>query len=292
VILDRDKEWEREREYKNNQSRKEPKSGNSKEKGVSSNYNLFSQNSKSSTSLSFSDEKRSSSSSESSLSSDIPSSNCFHIIGFDILLDYRLRPWIIEINHSGIFFFLTLSDLLFYLASLVTDAPLDQKLKFQVVSSAMRNVFFIFSNFFFNFLTFFLKMCMNEDDGFFKEIYNQEKEQVQNSFSSEINEKNIEKIKSQTESENNLHLHIYNSVALHDAFYRIAGVKTQFINNSIKYLSKLFIYLFFLLLINFMFRYGYFVNKSVGDIFRKYVNSTVYPSTPTLTGFSFGVFLY
>ncbi|KAK2949732.1 putative tubulin-tyrosine ligase family protein [Blattamonas nauphoetae] len=53
----------------------------------------------------------------------LPHSQCFHIIGFDIMLDYRLRPWIIEINHSP---------------SFVTDSPLDKKIKFQVVSGAIR----------------------------------------------------------------------------------------------------------------------------------------------------------
>ncbi|KAK2960417.1 putative tubulin-tyrosine ligase family protein [Blattamonas nauphoetae] len=52
-----------------------------------------------------------------------PHSQCFHIIGFDIMLDYRLRPWIIEINHSP---------------SFVTDSPLDRKIKFQVISGAVR----------------------------------------------------------------------------------------------------------------------------------------------------------
>ncbi|KAH7827966.1 putative Tubulin polyglutamylase TTLL13 [Monocercomonoides exilis] len=50
-------------------------------------------------------------------------SQCFHIIGFDILLDYRLRPWIVEINHSP---------------SFVCDSPLDQKIKFLVICSALR----------------------------------------------------------------------------------------------------------------------------------------------------------
>ncbi|KAK2960428.1 putative tubulin-tyrosine ligase family protein [Blattamonas nauphoetae] len=50
-------------------------------------------------------------------------SHCFHIIGFDIMLDHRLRPWIVEINHSP---------------SFVADSPLDQKIKFQVICGAVR----------------------------------------------------------------------------------------------------------------------------------------------------------
>ncbi|KAA6336471.1 MAG: putative tubulin polyglutamylase, partial [Streblomastix strix] len=53
----------------------------------------------------------------------IPSSQCFHIIGFDILLDYRLRPWLLEINHSP---------------SFVTDSDLDHVVKSRAISGAFK----------------------------------------------------------------------------------------------------------------------------------------------------------
>lgn len=40
--------------------------------------------------------------------------NCFEILGFDILIDSDLKPWILEVNLNP---------------SLATDAPLDYKIK-------------------------------------------------------------------------------------------------------------------------------------------------------------------
>eukprot|EP00041_Stephanoeca_diplocostata_P033605 m.1115679 g.1115679 ORF g.1115679 m.1115679 type:complete len:971 (+) comp24371_c0_seq1:198-3110(+) len=51
------------------------------------------------------------------------SSNCFAILGFDVFLDHRLRPYVIEVNRSP---------------SFTCDAPLDQDIKYGVIASAIK----------------------------------------------------------------------------------------------------------------------------------------------------------
>lgn len=43
---------------------------------------------------------------------------CFQILGLDIMIDQKLKPWLIEVNH---------------LSSFGTDSPLDKKVKFDLI---------------------------------------------------------------------------------------------------------------------------------------------------------------
>jgi len=43
---------------------------------------------------------------------------CFEVLGFDIFLDDKLKPWLIEVNS---------------LVSFATDSPLDKKIKFDMM---------------------------------------------------------------------------------------------------------------------------------------------------------------
>lgn len=45
---------------------------------------------------------------------DVENSMCFEILGFDIFLDEKLKPWVLEVNHAP---------------SFVCDTPLDTKIK-------------------------------------------------------------------------------------------------------------------------------------------------------------------
>ena len=50
---------------------------------------------------------------------------CFELLGFDVILDYKLKPWLLEVNHSP---------------SFSTDSPLDLKIKFDLISQALKLV--------------------------------------------------------------------------------------------------------------------------------------------------------
>jgi tubulin polyglutamylase TTLL6/13 len=49
-------------------------------------------------------------------------SMCFEILGFDVLIDEKLKPWLIEINHAP---------------SFSTDTPFDFKIKKDVIADAL-----------------------------------------------------------------------------------------------------------------------------------------------------------
>lgn len=54
---------------------------------------------------------------------DVENSMCFELLGFDILLDTNLRPWILEVNHAP---------------SFTTDSPLDFKVKKGLIADTIR----------------------------------------------------------------------------------------------------------------------------------------------------------
>lgn len=56
---------------------------------------------------------------------DRTTQHCFEILGFDVLLDHRCRPWLIEVNHSPSFH---------------VDTPLDEAIKTDMLGAALRLV--------------------------------------------------------------------------------------------------------------------------------------------------------
>ncbi|MFN9898751.1 MAG: hypothetical protein ACK55Z_08165 [bacterium] len=54
---------------------------------------------------------------------DVENSMCFEILGFDVFLDEKLKPWILEVNHAP---------------SFTTDSPLDFKIKKCLITDTLR----------------------------------------------------------------------------------------------------------------------------------------------------------
>lgn len=48
--------------------------------------------------------------------------SCFEVLGYDILVDHTLRPWLIEVNHSP---------------SFNIDTPLDLKIKEELITNTL-----------------------------------------------------------------------------------------------------------------------------------------------------------
>jgi len=58
-------------------------------------------------------------------SEDIENSLCFQILGFDIMLDHNLQPFLLEVNQ---------------MPSLATDSPLDYRIKKGMVVDVMKKL--------------------------------------------------------------------------------------------------------------------------------------------------------
>ena len=54
---------------------------------------------------------------------DIDNSMCFEVLGFDIFLDHKLKPWVLEVNHTP---------------SFTTDSPLDFKIKKNLINDTCK----------------------------------------------------------------------------------------------------------------------------------------------------------
>ena len=54
---------------------------------------------------------------------DFENSMCFHILGFDIMLDRNCKPYLLEVNYSP---------------SFATDSPLDEKVKGDLIKDTVR----------------------------------------------------------------------------------------------------------------------------------------------------------
>jgi tubulin polyglutamylase TTLL6/13 len=55
--------------------------------------------------------------------SDIENSMCFEILGYDIMLDSNLKPWLLEVNHAS---------------SFETDTPFDHEVKYELIAGTIK----------------------------------------------------------------------------------------------------------------------------------------------------------
>ena len=56
-------------------------------------------------------------------SDDTENQMAFEVLGFDVLIDRKCRPWLLEVNHTP---------------SFKTDSPLDYKVKFNLIYDSLK----------------------------------------------------------------------------------------------------------------------------------------------------------
>ena len=54
---------------------------------------------------------------------DLENSMCFEGLGFDVFFDHKLKPWVLEVNHTP---------------SFVTDSPLDFKINKNLINDTLK----------------------------------------------------------------------------------------------------------------------------------------------------------
>eukprot|EP00826_Nyctotherus_ovalis_P010439 TRINITY_DN1274_c0_g2_i1.p1 TRINITY_DN1274_c0_g2~~TRINITY_DN1274_c0_g2_i1.p1 ORF type:complete len:566 (-),score=128.68 TRINITY_DN1274_c0_g2_i1:285-1982(-) len=63
--------------------------------------------------------------------SDIENNMCFEVLGYDIMLDSSLRPWLLEVNHAP---------------SFETDTPFDHKVKSELIADTLKILHMDYNN--------------------------------------------------------------------------------------------------------------------------------------------------
>ena len=48
---------------------------------------------------------------------------CFEILGMDVMFDHKLKPWLLEVNHTP---------------SFTTDTPFDYDIKYKVIKETIK----------------------------------------------------------------------------------------------------------------------------------------------------------
>lgn len=101
---------------------------------------------------------------------DTTNAMCFEILGFDILIDEALRPWLLEINHSPAF---------------STESPLDRKIKRSLINDALL----------------MLNLTPADKKNYEKQLKQEIKERtlLKKSFEQKQNERNVKRVKQQSE---------------------------------------------------------------------------------------------